>query len=121
VIEFLRQKQNLGIVKRTKKVDWIVDQRGLGTHIDYSFDFGSLERRATADGKTESKKVKLPPAAATGESYTLQIDITQERVIIRDAQGNVLDDYQRPSRAEALGRFGFKGDVAMAIKKAEER
>lgn len=121
VIQFLRQRQNLGIVKRTKHVDWIVDQRGLGTRIDYSFDFGNLERRATADGKTESKKVKLPPAAATGESYTLQIDITQERIIVRDAQGNVLDEYQRPNRTVALGRFGFKGDVAMVIRRAEER
>ena len=121
VIQFLRQRQNLGIIKRTRHVEWIIDQRGLGTHIDYSFDFGSLERRATTDGKTESKKVKLPPAAATEESYTLQIDITPERVVIRDAQGNPLDEYQRANRAEPLGRFGFKGDVALAVKRAEER
>jgi hypothetical protein len=121
VIEFARQRQNLGLIKRTRHVEWIIDQRSLTNHIDYSFDFGGLERRATVNGKTETKKVKLPAVAASADSYTLQIEIAAEVVVIRDEQGSELDRYPRPDRAVPLGRFGFKGDVAMVIKRAEER
>ena len=116
--EFLRQTSTkMGIIKRTVRVQWVIDQRDAGNRIDYSFDFANLERRVTVNGKTEPKKVtKAPPAAASGDSYTLQIDISPERILIRDTQGNQLDEYQRPNRTEPLGKFGFKGDVALVIK-----
>ena len=86
------------------------------------FDFSNLERKATVDGKTEPKKVKkLPPAVASGDSYTIQIEIGADQIVIKDAQGNELDRYQRPNRTEPLGKFGFKGDVSLAIKSAQER
>ena len=118
VFEFHRQRQNLGIVKPTKHIEWLVDQRTPTNQIEYNFDFGNLERRATADGKVDTKKVKLPPAAASSESYTLEVEIGPEQIVIRGAQGQVLDQYQRPNR-EPLGKFGFKGDVALAVKRVE--
>ena len=48
-------------------------------------------------------------------------EIAPDRIVIRDAGGNELDQYQRPNRTETLGKFGFKGDVALAIKRADER
>ena len=54
VLEFQRQKT--GMLKRTRHVDWVIDQRGSANRIEYSFDFGNLERRAIVDGKTEPKK-----------------------------------------------------------------
>jgi hypothetical protein len=107
----------MGIIKKTRKVEWVIDQKDTGNRIDYSFDFTNLERRVTVNGKTEPKKVvKAPPAAASGESYTLQIDISPERILIRDTRGNQLDEYPRPNRTEPLGKFGFKGEVSLAIK-----
>jgi hypothetical protein len=117
LIEFQRQKT--GIMKRTRRVEWVIDQRDLPNRIEYSFDFTNLERRVTVNGKAEAKKVKLPAAAASGESYAIQIEIGLERIVIRDASGNALDQYSRPNRTEPLGRFGFKGDVALAVKKAD--
>ena len=67
------------------------------------------------------RETKLPPAVASGDSYTLQIEIAPEQIIIRDSKGNQLDRYERPNRTELVGKFGFKGDVALAIKKADER
>jgi eukaryotic-like serine/threonine-protein kinase len=119
-IEFLRQTSKIGFVKRTKHVEWIIDQ-GSFNRIEYSFDFGTLERKATVDGKTESTKVKLPPTAGSGDSYAIEIEIGPDQIVIKDAQGKELDRYQRPNRSEPLGKFGFKGDVALAIKRAEER
>jgi hypothetical protein len=101
-------------------VEWVVDQKDAANRIEYSFDFGSLERRVVVDGRGEpSNKVKLPSGAATGDSYTIQIDISAERIVIKDAQGKVLDQYQRPDRAQPLGKFGFRGDLALAVKKTE--
>ncbi len=119
VMEFQRQKS--GIMKRTRRVDWVVDQRSATNRIEYSFDFGSLERRATINGKTETFKTKLASGAASGDSYTVQIEIAPEQIVIRDAKGKELDRYERPSRTEPVGKFGFKGEVAFAIVKAEER
>jgi len=119
LMEFQRQKS--GIMKRTRHVDWVIDQRSSANRIEYSFDFGSLERRATVNGKTETFKVKLAPGAVSGDSYTVQIEIAPEQIVIRDPKGKELDRYERPNRTEPVGKFGFKGEVALAIVKAEER
>jgi hypothetical protein len=84
-------------------------------------DFKSLERHATVGGKSEPKQVKpLPAAAASGESYAIQIEIGQARIVIKDAQGNELDKYQRPDPTQPLGKFGFKGEVALVVKSWHE-
>jgi hypothetical protein len=118
LIEFQRQKS--GIIKRTRHVDWVIDQRGPANRIEYSFDFANLERRVWVNGK-ETNKVKLPLGAASGDSFTIEIAITPEQIVIRDAKGNELDRYERPNRTLPLGKFGFKNDVALAIKRALER
>jgi hypothetical protein len=110
----------MGIIKKTRKVEWVIDQRDSSNRIEYSFDFANLERRVTLNGKTtDGKKVKAPAAALSGDSYALQIEISPDRIVIGDTRGNVLDQYQRPNRVEPLGRFGFKGDVALAIRRAD--
>jgi serine/threonine protein kinase len=116
LIEF--SKQTARFTRKAKRVEWIVDQNGSGNHIDYSFDFTSLERRATGDGKA-GKEVKQAVDGASGDRYTLQIEIGPERIVIRDAQGKELDQYERPNRGQPLGRFGFKGDVALVVRRAE--
>lgn len=115
-LEFFRQTSKIVFVKRKKRVDWVIDQKDDNNRVDYTFDFGSLERRVTVDGKA-LPKVKVP--TGTGDSYTLQIDIRPERITIRDAQGKELDQYRRPNPSEPLGLFGFKGDVELAVRKAE--
>ena len=119
VIDVQRQTSRFGPLKRTKKIDWIVDYKNTANQVEYIFDFEKLERRVTTNGNTETSKFNLP-AGASGESYTLQIEMMPEQIVIKDGQGAQLDKYSRPSRAETLGRFGFKGDVSLAVKKAEE-
>ena len=125
VIEFQRQTSKKALfINKTRHVDWVIDERNSTNHIDYSFDFTTLDRRATVDGKTDSKdskKVRLAPGAASGDNYAIQIEIGTDRIVIKDALGKELDQYQRPNRSEPLGKFGFKGEVVLAIKRAEER
>jgi hypothetical protein len=115
-IELFKKTSKIGFIKRTKRVDWVIDQKDENNHVDYTFEFGSLERRVTVDGKA-LPRVKV--AAGAGDSYTLQIDIRPERITIRNAQGKDLDQYQRPNPSEAPGKFGFKGDVELVVRKAE--
>jgi hypothetical protein len=106
----------LPFTKKTLTVDWVIDERDANNHIAYSFDFKTLDRRAVIDGKVVKKGTKkFPPEAAGGESYPIQIEISQELITIKDAEGNELDRYQRPDPSAPLGKFGFKGEVALKV------
>jgi eukaryotic-like serine/threonine-protein kinase len=116
-VEFSRQTSKVLFVTKTRRVDWVIDQKDPTNQVEYVFDFKTLVRRVTVGGNTtESKPVKLPPVAASGESYAILIEIGSDRIVIRDAQGKELDQYQRPVPAEPLGKFGFKGEVALVVK-----
>ena len=116
-IEFLRKTSKVLFVTKTRHVDWVIDDKGPDNHVEYSFDFRTLVRRVTVNGSTtESKPVQLPPAAASAEGYAIQIEIGSDRIVIKDAQGKELDQYQRPNPAEPLGKFGFKGEVGLVVK-----
>jgi hypothetical protein len=124
LIEFQRQNlKKVLVVNATRPVVWEIDYRDQNNRIEYSFDFksGSLDVRPVADGKAKSHKVPLPPGTAAGESYAIQIDISSDRIIIREAQGKELDQYKRPNPAVSLGKFGFKGEVALRVKSGPER
>jgi eukaryotic-like serine/threonine-protein kinase len=120
--DFLRQPKSgflNGVLKKAnRRVEWVVDARDANNHIDYTCDFKTIDRRVTLNGKTEPKHaIKLPAAAATGESFPIQLEITPERIVIKDAQGNELDAYQRPDPAVPLGKFGFKGEVVLKVSR----
>jgi eukaryotic-like serine/threonine-protein kinase len=121
LIRILRQKANRVFVKTTRRVEWITDQKDSGDHVDYRFDFGSpgsLERQATPGGKGETKR-KVQVSDASGESYMLRIEISPESIVVKDESGRELDRYHRPNPSEHLGKFGFKGDVALVIQRVE--
>jgi hypothetical protein len=115
-IEFLKQRGGVPF-KKTRTVHWTIDHKGDPEHIDYQFDFGNLERQATVAGRQEAK-VKVAVPAGSKESYTLRIEISSERVVVKDEGGKVLDQYNRPNASEPLGKFGFRGDVALVVKSA---
>jgi serine/threonine-protein kinase len=114
-IEFPRQG-GIPVRRKIKNIEWVLDQRSSRDRIEYSFDFGSLERKASIGGKVEKTKVSV--SGKSGDSYSLQIEIGPEQILIRDAQGKELDRYQRPNRNQPVGRFGFKGEVVLSVKKA---
>jgi hypothetical protein len=122
-MEFRRQTSKKGLIfVKTRRVDWVADYKDARNFVEYSFDFGSLVRQAIVNGKTLPKADNpLPSGKASGSSYTLQIEIGAEQIVIRDPQGRELDRYPRPNRTAPLGKFGFKGELVMDIKKAEER
>lgn len=115
VIEILRptSKKAFLLFKKAAHVEWIIqDQENSANQIDYTFDFKNLERRATVNGKAE-QKVNRPVATGSGDSYTIRIEIRQDQIVIRDAQQQLY--------VEKLGKFGFKGEVALVVKSGPEQ
>ena len=47
--------------------------------------------------------------------YRLKIAISPERIVVKDRDGKVLDEYVRPKPEAQLGKFGFRGEVALSI------
>jgi eukaryotic-like serine/threonine-protein kinase len=117
-IEMLRQAANIGFIKRTRHVQWVADEKENGDRIEYTFDFGNIERQTFVGGKVEAKS-KMPVSGKAHDSYTLQIDISPRRIVVKDAGGRELDVYDRPNAAEPVGKFGIRGDVALKVKRGE--
>jgi hypothetical protein len=94
--------------------EWIIDQQDKNNHIDYTLNYDNLERQVIVNGEAASKGKKVPTEA--GDSYRIEIDITREQIVIKDRLGKELDRYPRPDPSQALGTFGFKGDVELAVR-----
>lgn len=109
-----RQTSSFLVIKKAKKVEWVIDQRDSANHVDYTFDFKELVRRATVEGRP-GPTVKRPVAAGSAETYTLHVEIAPAKIVVRDAQGRELDTYPRPDPQQAPGKFGFKGDVELTV------
>jgi hypothetical protein len=119
VIEVLRETAKIGFIKRTRHSEWIIDQKDGGDHLEYRFDLKNLERQATVGVKEEAKSKMAVPGAAR-DSYTLQIDINPDRIIV-SGEGRELDRYVRPKASEPLGKFGFLGEVALVVRRASDQ
>jgi hypothetical protein len=104
-------------LKRTKRVEWDADYRDENNRIQYWLDGHSLRRRHIVSGSVVSE-IKQP--VPDGSSYTFQIELRPDRVTVRGASGELIDEVKRTAPV-ALGKFGFRGEVALAIQKFEER
>jgi serine/threonine-protein kinase len=113
VVQFLRPKKEF---LKKARIEWVIDQRDANNLITYSFDFATLERKVTVDGKNVPEKHEKQKLAVSGDVYAVRIDISPEQIIIRDGQSQVVDRYARPSPATGLGKFGFKGDVELTLR-----
>jgi eukaryotic-like serine/threonine-protein kinase len=116
-IEMLRQSAKLGPIKLARQVRWTIDQNENGDRIEYKFDFGSLEREVFVGGKVVAKS-KTPVPGKSLDSFTLQIEISPRRIVVRGQLGRDLDLWDRQNPAP-LGKFGFRGDVALKVKRGE--
>ena len=95
----------LGIGK-SGRIEWTVDWKDAGNHIEYVLDQKSIERRVFRTGAA-TVTAKKAVGMGTSDTWTLDIDISHTRIEIRSG-GKVLDRFDRPSPDQPVGRFGFK-------------
>jgi hypothetical protein len=109
----LRRPQDskfLGIHKGGR-VEWTIDWKDASNRIEYVLERKSLERTVFKAGKS-SLPVKTPVNMSAGPNWNLDIEIHRNRIEVRSG-GKVLDAYDRPDPAEALGKSGFEGDIEL--------
>jgi hypothetical protein len=90
-------------------VDWQTN----ADQVHYILDEHLLHRQTIIGGQTSETKSRH--GMENMDQPRLNIDISAERVVVRNAQGQILDDYKRPHPEAPLGKFGFLGEVALAI------
>lgn len=112
--DFLKQPGHVLFVNKTKPIEWVVDYRDEGNRIVYDLDNHQLRRHAVYAGKAEPE-VKISYAADSPIIWKVEIDISADHIIIRERNGKVLDEYKRPKPQAPLGKFGFRGPIALAM------
>jgi hypothetical protein len=95
------------------KIDWEIGRKDDRNRVTYQLDDHKLFRRAFVDG---NKADHTANHSLKGDAYELRIDIEPTRIVVRDPNGNVLDDYSDTSADFTAGRFGFKGDVRLVVR-----
>jgi hypothetical protein len=99
----------------SKKVTLVVNYKGPGNRVLYTIDEHKLHRSERAPGlEVEDYSVAhdIPP----GANYRLTIELSADRVIVRNIAGKILDNL--PLTNDAKGKLGFSGKVKLRILRA---
>ncbi|MGA7412138.1 MAG: protein kinase [Bryobacteraceae bacterium] len=113
-LDILRQSTTVVFIRKSKRVEWDVDYQNEGNRIAYALDEHQLHRKAFVDG-VAGPEIKTGHGMENLKVYRVGIEISPERIIIRNRAGKVLDEYARPKPEAPLGKFGFRGEVALSI------
>ncbi len=112
--DILRQSTTTLFIKKSKRVEWAIDYQDDGNHVSYTMDEHQLHRKAYVGG-VAGPEIKKGHGMEALKVYRLKIEITPEKLIVRDRNGKALDEYARPKPEVPLGKFGFKSEVALSI------
>jgi hypothetical protein len=104
-----------GLVKRVKKIEWVIDYHDDKDTISFTIDGNKLRRQQVTPSQSPNNKTSN--IKDSGDYYDLQFDVTKDKVTIRDGSGNIIDEVDRALPALAPGRMGFRGDVSLIVKK----
>jgi eukaryotic-like serine/threonine-protein kinase len=113
-LDILRQSTKALFIKKSKRVEWVIDSQDEGNRVSYSIDEHQLHRRAYVGGAA-GPEIKVGHGMEALKVYRLKIEVSPEKIVIRDRGGKVLDEYVRPRPEVPLGKLGFKGEVALSI------
>ena len=113
-LDILKQSTRKLFVTKAKRVEWLVDYQDDKNYVLYSLDEHQLRRRVFTNGVAEAE-MKVAHGMDTLNVWRVEIDITPERIVIKNADGRQLDEFKRPKPEVALGKFGFRGWVALSI------
>jgi serine/threonine-protein kinase len=113
-LDILKQPTKKLFGAKAKRVEWLADYQDEKNYILYTLDDHQLRRRAFVNG-AGGAETKTVHGMESLKVWRVGIDITNERVAIRNADGKPLDEYKRPKPEAGLGKFGFRGWAALSI------
>jgi len=108
------QRTKKGLWKGIRHVEWTIDYHDNGDKIVYTIDDNAFHRIGYKDGKPVSEQVK--ELTKHSGDYKLTFEISGHHVIVSEAGGAKLDDYERPNSSTALGKIGFKGEIDVIVQ-----
>jgi serine/threonine-protein kinase len=106
-------RKGAGIFGAGGRIDWQIGYRDERNRVTYQLDEHKLFRRAFING---NKVDHTTNHSLKGDAYQLRIDIEPTRVVVRDVNGNILDDFPDAGADFTAGKFGFKGDIRLVVR-----
>ncbi len=113
-LDILRKSSTVVFIKKSRRVEFDIDYQDEGNRISYTLDEHQLHRRAYVGG-VAGQEAKAGHGMEALKVYRVKIEISPDRIVIRDRSGKALDEYIRPKPEAPLGKFGFRGEVALSI------
>jgi eukaryotic-like serine/threonine-protein kinase len=113
-LDILRQSTTVVFIRKSRRVEWDVDYQDEGNRVSYTLDEHQLHRKAYAGG-VAGPEIKTGHDMENLKVYRVKLEISPERIVVRNRGGKLLDEYVRPKPETALGKFGFRGEVALSI------
>ncbi len=113
-LDILRQSTTVVFIRKSRRVEWDIDYQDEANRVSYTLDEHQLRRKAYVDG-VAGPEIKTGHGMEGLKVYRLKIAISPERIVVKDRDGKVLDEYVRPKPEAQLGKFGFRGEVALSI------
>ncbi len=113
-LDILRQSTTVVFIRKSRRVEWDIDYQDEGNRVSYTLDDHQLHRKAFVGGVT-GPEIKTGHGMENLKVYRVKIEISAEKIVIRDRRGKVLDEFVRPKPEAPLGKFGFRGEVALSI------
>lgn len=105
------RKGKRGVLRR-RNPQWVVGYRDERNHVLYSMG-GELTRKSVVDGRSNQESFDH---SMNGDYYAISITIEPRRIVHRDSNGVVIDDFPVRTGDFTQGRFGFKGPVTVRVK-----
>jgi hypothetical protein len=98
-----------------KKVEWIVEDSGSATSVQYALDGQKLTRKLVPGAQSDQKEIKAD-ASADPTSLSVHIQADGSHLTISNDKGVVLDDYTLPGNFSAA-RLGIKSESEFVVRK----
>ena len=91
-----------------------IDNRDSGEKVVYSITENTFRRTAYKGGTAISDQAK--DLSQRSGDYHFTFDVSARHIVVTEAGGGKLDDYERPNAGTPLGKIGFKGEIAVSVQ-----
>jgi hypothetical protein len=114
VVTIQRPKKGLLGIRGPRRIEWTIDNHDNTEKVVYSITENTFRRTSYKGGSAVSDQAK--DLSKYPGDFHFTFDVSTRHIAITEAGGDKLDDYDRPDPAAALGRIGFKGEIAVSVQ-----
>jgi serine/threonine-protein kinase len=109
IFEILKQSKRGVFGSKAKKIVFVANYKSEKNRILYTLDEHQLHRKIYSESG-DGDEVKVAHGMDSGQTYRLIVELTPDRVVIRNRAGKLLDDSKSSG-----GKFGFSDDLQLVV------